>query len=132
MFFLSKLSRWWRDRGRAIYTYHDGTRRRRADPVKVHDSLEAQLPGYADGMLLLKKDSAKIPPGPIRDDLITQQRAMATALAGAARVAFDMKPLGDKDGVTDGEAIRVLIEYFLFMEDLAESATIFGNSPGTA
>ena len=129
MLFLGRLARWWGDRSRAIFVYHDGARRRRADPVAVGAALEAAEPEYLALLAEVNQPPAALPPGPVRAELAARQRAAAARLVAMARKAFGLAQLSDAGGVTDGEALGVLTNYFLFMEDLADEARPFATSP---
>lgn len=132
MLFMSRLSRWWRDAGRHIFHFHDGVRWRRLDPMTVGVRLEQLCPEYPDRLALIGKNPSTVPVGPTRDDLKARQMEAAQELVTAARAVFDLKPLSDDGGVTSGEAIGVLTQYFLFMEDLATEASVFTDSPKQA
>lgn len=129
MFFLGRLARWWGDRARAIYRYHDGTRARRADPVAVGAALERFQPDYLDLLADVHKSPAQVPMGLVRDQLVARQREVASKLVELSRKVFGLPVLTDAGGVTDGEALGVLTGYFLFMEELADEARPFGSSP---
>lgn len=130
MFFLSRLSAWWRARGRAIFRVRADGRVRHYDPVVVGTALERIAPDYQDLLQSLTEDQAKLPPGPVRAALADQQRTAAQKLATAARAVFALPPLDDTGGgVTDGEAVGVLTAYFLYMERLARAAELFRDSP---
>ena len=75
MFFLTSLRRWWRDRGRNIFSYYDGIKTRYADPVAIGTALERECPHYQELLDVIDKKTADVPPGPVRDSLIDQQRA---------------------------------------------------------
>ncbi len=132
MFFLGTLARWWRDRRRQIFHYHDSFQWRRADPVVVGSRLEEVCPDYQKLLLTLVEDAAKTPPGPIRDSMLDQQRAAGKELARVAMEVFGLLPLSEKGrgGVTRAEAIGVVTKYILFMEELARAAAPFATSPG--
>jgi hypothetical protein len=129
MFFWSRVRRWWSDRGRNIYVYYDGTRRRRADPIAISDRLTRECPEYADLVQTLARKLDEAPVGPVRADLLKQKNTAASKLAETAKSVFGLDPLDDEKGVTDSEALNVLVEYFLFMEDIAELARPFPISP---
>lgn len=125
MFFLGRLASWWRNRQRAIFVYHDGTGQRRADPLRIVKALEGACPEYVALVQDAARNTAAIPIGPLRVDADTKKRTAAEKLAQAAYTAFDLKPLHESGGVTDGEALRTLVEFLVFMEDLAEEASHF-------
>lgn len=131
MFFLTRLRRWWRDRSRNIFSYDDGVRIRYADPVAVGNDLEAALPDYQSLLGVLAQKTAEIPPGPMRTDLVQQQRDAIKKLSTAARTVFNLPKLDDQTGwgATDAHAIAVITEYFMFMEGLARKAELFQDSP---
>ena len=132
MFFIQSLRAWWADRGRRIFRYHDGGAWRRADPVWVGNRLEEACPEYQDLLDVLAKDLQAIPAGALRDSVASQKRDAAQKLARAARSIFGLLPLSEKGrgGVTDGEAIGVITQYFLFMEEIARESELFRTSPG--
>lgn len=125
MFFLHRFKRWWSDLGRPVFRFHDGTRWRRADPFVAGAKLEEVCANYQDLLKLLAKklDDPSIPVGPIRENLLEQKKQAAKTLVEATRKVFDLAPLTDEGGVTEGEVIRILAEFFVFME---ESATLAG------
>lgn len=132
MLFLSSIRRWWRDRGRNIFSYHDGSAWRYADPVAVGSALEADLPDYLEILDILAKRPADVPAGSLRKDLVDKQRESLVKLAATARKVFKIAPLDDKTGwgATDAQAIGVVTRYFVFMEGLARKAELFTDSPG--
>lgn len=132
MLFLNRLSRWWRDAGRNIFRYHDGTRRRRADPAAVGQRLETECPQYVELLEILTRADREAPPGPLRDELLAQRREASEKLADVAYKVFDLKPLDDHGGVTKAEAVAVLTSYFVFMENLARDSQLFRTSPAAA
>lgn len=131
MLFLSRIRRFFYDRQRNIFRYYDGSRWRRADPLVVGMKLEELCPEYLDLLELIGKDPLTAPVGPVRTDLITQQKEAAKKIAEVSRTVFNVTPLSDTDGLTGPEAIGVLTNYFLFMEKIAEGANLFHNSPVT-
>jgi len=125
VFFTSRIRRWFVAKRRDLYTYHDGVKHRRADPIRVAQRLEAEQPEYVALLQTLGRDPEKAPVGPLRDEILKAKTDAAYKLTDAARKVFDLKPLNDVDGLTDGEAFRVLANYFFFMESLAEDARLF-------
>lgn len=130
MFFMGRIARWWYNRRRAIFHYRDDTGPRRADPIVVGMDLERECPEYLDLLLTLQMNPTESPPGPVRDSVIGQRRDAGRKLADVSRKIFGLNPLSDTGGVTDGEAVAVLSEYFMFMESLARAAQLFPDSPG--
>jgi hypothetical protein len=127
MFFLGRVARWWANRHRNIFHYYDGTRTVRADPMVVGARLEAECPNYYELLLILKQDVGTAPVGPVRRELLEQKKEAAEKLAKSAMKVFRLKPLDQEGGVTQGEAMRVLTKYFVFMEELATAAEVFLN-----
>jgi hypothetical protein len=129
MLFFGTVAAWARNRGRNIFRYYDGTRWVRADPVVIGNRIEEFLPKYVDLLDLLRKDAAAAPVGPVRTDLVRQQREAMKAIAKGARDVFDLPELGKiRGGVTDPEAIAILTRYHLYMERLAHEAELFMRS----
>lgn len=131
MLFLGRISRWWRNRSRDLFVYHDGVAWRRADPLFVGRRLEKVEPEYQTLLSTIHEDVSKLPPGPIREALQRDQNGAAVKLMKVAREVFGLQPLDDAGGVTDGEALGVLTRYFLFMEDLADAAGFTSTPPAT-
>lgn len=132
MLFLGRLRRWYVDRARNLFRYHDGTRWRRADPLSVATALEAKCPTYSEHFETINEKPDDTPPGPMRNDLVKRQRAAAFELVKVSRSVFDLKPLTDDAGLGDGEALQVLTWFFVYMEGLAVEAQLFTSSPPVA
>lgn len=130
MFFLGTLRNWWINRSRMILHYWDGTRNRRIDPIVVGTRLEEKCPDYMKLLDTVYKDPASVMPGPLQQELVASQKAARDKLCEAARAVFDVKPLTEDGGLTDGETMRLLLQYFLYMEELASRATIFPTWQG--
>lgn len=127
MFFLGRIRRWFRDLGRNIFYYHDGVRSRRGDPYAIGQRLETEFPSYAEQLSVLAKDESVAPPGPIRENLLAQKKEAVAKLIVAARTVFNLEPLTDDAGVSDPEALAVLVSFFRFMEGLAVEAGPFAT-----
>lgn len=134
MFFVRTIGRWFRDRARNLFHYHDGSGWRRGDPVLLGTRLEAVCPDYQSLLDTLATDPNKTPPGPLRDAVIGQRKDAAVKLASVAREVFRLAPLCETGpgGVSEAEAIGVIASFFLFMQRLAEDAELFRDSPGVA
>lgn len=131
MFFLTRLRRWWRDRSRYIFRYDDGNKIRYADPVEIGTALEREIPNYTDLLETLSMRMADLPPGPIRENMVQQQHDAALKLARAARKVFRLVDLDSETGwgATDAHAIRIVGQYYMYMERLARKAELFRDSP---
>ena len=129
MLFFGRIAKYFRNRARDIFTYHDGERWRRADPLVIGMQLEEKCPDYQDLLDLIAKDAKNAPVGAVRDDLMKKKKDAAIRLDAVAREVFNLKPLTDTDGVTGGEAVGILTRYFIFMARLAEAAELFTESP---
>lgn len=123
MFFWSRLTGYLRNRGRLLFRYHDGARWRRADPLRAGLDLERAEPDYAALLAAVHEEPSKVPAGPVREALQKDQNAAGRRLIAAARKVFGLPELTDAAGLGDGEAMGVLIAYFLFMEGLADAAS---------
>lgn len=132
MFYLGRLRRWWRDRQRHIFWYHDGTRWHRADPLVIGTRLEIECPRYLDFLEMLGKNVEDAPVGPVRKDLLRQKKECAEELVNVARKIFNLKPLDDAGGMTGPECIGQITRYFMYMQELATAAEVFVNSPAAA
>lgn len=132
MFFWSRLRGYFSNRARNIYTFREGDKQRRVDPVVIGNRLKNECPEYLDLLTTLARKIIDAPVGPVRSDLLRQKEEAAIKLAEVAMKVFDLKPLDDTTGVTGAEAVDVLTGYFLFMEELAREASPFGSSPATA
>ena len=132
MFFIGTVRAWLREASRKIFQYHDGLQWKRADPIWIGGRLETVCPEYQDLLELLRSDLNEVPVGPLREDVIRQKKEASLKLATAARNIFGLYPLSEtgKGGVTDGEAISVLTQYFVFMEEIARETELFRASSG--
>ncbi len=129
MFFLGSLSRWWINRSRKIFRYWDGSVTRRVDPLGIGKEFERLCPERFKLFETLYKNPDKIPPGNARNELLDQQKAAGETLAKVSREVFQVPPLDETKGMTDGECIRIMTRYLLFMNRLAEDAQVFPNWP---
>lgn len=125
MFFLGTFKQWLYNRKRDVFRFHDGTKWRRADPVRVHAELERALPDFASRVADAVRDPRDLPVGPLRDEVAGKKKEATQLLIGASRKAFKLADLDDSKGCTDPEALQVLLKYLLFMEDVAASAQVF-------
>ena len=129
MLFFGRIKNYFRNRSRQIFTYHDGEKQRRADPLVIGTKLEEVCPDYQDLLDLIARDAKEAPVGTVRDDLFRKKKEAALKLDAVARQVFNLKPLTDTDGVTGGEAVGILTQYFLFMAGLARDAELFQPAP---
>lgn len=129
MLFFGRIVNYLRNRSRQIFTYFDGERWRRVDPLVVGVRLEDECPDYQEMLDLIAKDITNAPIGEVRDDLMKQKRVAVTKLDAVARQIFGLKPLSETDGVTSGEAIGILTQFWIFMHELGVSANVFADSP---
>lgn len=129
MFFLGRMRAWWVAKQRDLFVFWDGRKWRRGDPVRIGTRLEETCPTYLEILSAVVTDVSTVPIGTLRNDAIKAKSAGAKVLAETALKIFDLKPLSDTEGVTDGEALGVLTQYFVFMERLARDANLFTGSP---
>ena len=132
MLFIGRIRNWLYQQQREIFHYHDGTKWRRADPVKIGRHLEQLEPNYLKLFQVVSKDSKDVMPGPLAEELKKQKMEAADRLAKISYELFGLKPLGDVDGVMEGEALSVMVQYFAFMSELAAAAQVFPTSPAAA
>lgn len=139
MLFLGRVKRFFRERARNIFTFFDGEKWCRADPLMVGIKLEEVCPDLQDKLDLISKNASEAPVGPVRADLQKQQRVALLELDKIARSVFGLKPRPEDltvtlpDGVLSvGEAVGVLGRYWSYMHALAEEAEVFRNSLATA
>jgi hypothetical protein len=125
-----------RARGRLIFRYHDGMRKRRADPIVIDRALKAACPDLDSLTVLLKPLPADLPGG--LPEMFRKQaeanaeKALATIVA-AVRAAFGVKPLGDDgSGLTEGECLDLLADFREFVNDLAEAARPLPSPPASS
>lgn len=123
---IGRVRRWWRDRGRNIFTYWDGYTWVRSDPIEVGKRLEMVCPHFQRLLDTIDKRSNDIPPGPVRRDLVKQQENAIDELAMVSIKVFNLAPLGQTEGgLTRGERVAVIGRYFSFMEGLAQQSELF-------
>ncbi len=132
MLWLGRIRKWWTNRSRLLFSYWDGTTWHRADPMRIASALETVCPDYLELLTEIGQNPQDTPVGSLRDELLARQKASALKLIAAAYKVFNLKPLTDTEGVSDGEAMGALTRFFVFMEDLADSAQVFGSSPDVA
>lgn len=134
MFWLGSLARWLANRRRRVFGFHDGSRRRWVDPVRVHSALEEACPDFPTLLQLLLDDPGMVPSGPVRDSLTAGQKDAAKKLVAGIRSAFGVKPLSDVDGsisgLTEPETVRLLMDFLGWLASAAEDAKVFPDSPG--
>ena len=128
MFFFNRLRRWAYNQQRLIFKFWDGDRVRYADPVLVGAALEAAEPEYADLLVTVTRDLSMLPAA-VADDARQKRDRAVERLAAAACKALGVKPLApDGTGVTQAEAVNLVTDYFLYMEELARDARLFRDS----
>lgn len=130
---LGFLRRWWsRDHQREIFTYSDGRTQRRADPIVVGRALEEARPDYLETLNTLYSEipaELLAKAGPVVNENLRKQKEAAIAtLVKAADAAFGLTPLDDSGGLTEAERLRVLVDYLVFMQRLADAARPFSTS----
>ena len=127
---IGRLIAWWRSRGRRIYSYWDGRRRRWADPIEIHSRLEEAAGGSWEK--LLTTIGAAPPPGAgqaSRAQRAKEQQDAITKLVAAARKAFGASPLDDKaQGLTEAETVALVADYFQWLGGVADEAGPFVTS----
>lgn len=129
MLFVGRMRAWWVAKQRDLFWFWDGTKWHRADPVRIGTRLEDVLPDYLELLGVAAKTLETVPIGNLRTEALKAKKEAILALTGAVRKVLDLKPLTETDGVGDGEAFRVLVEYVMFMQDLGQSAESFTASP---
>jgi hypothetical protein len=121
---------WLFGRSRDIFIYHDGTGKRRADPLVAMAKIEDACPDLAHLLTLATADAEmRVMPGPVGDAIKGSKREAVAKLLEVTRTAFGVKPLGDKDGLTDAETLALLTSFLKFMGGLAEEARPLPVSP---
>jgi hypothetical protein len=129
MFFVHRIKNWWTSRQRELFSYWDGSRTRRADPMRIAVAIEKVCPRYMELLRVAVDDVDKAPIGQFRDDARTAKIEAIRTLTDTSYTVFGLEPLSDAKGVTDAEAIGILTAFFLMMEDLAQEAQLFTVSP---
>ena len=112
------MIRWllsWVIETRFVFTFHDGTKRRRVDPYQTCLALWSEQNFDPDELL------AVVASKPLRVDVF---RATST-LAANVRKAFHVKQLDD-GGLTDGECVDLLVK---FMDMVGTVKKNTSNSP---
>ena len=128
---MSWLSRLWSGRATArdIFTYHDGTRERRADPLVIGRKLEDACPDYRELLAELNSPpGTPVPPGAVAQSLRDQEKDATAKLLAATRAAFGVRPLDDDGGLSEAETLGLLVAFFAFMGELAQRARPFSTS----
>jgi len=111
---------------RFIFRYHDGSRKRSADPVEVERVLIRHLgDDWRDKLASLDK---KVPFGVIGDELERAKKErdeLRRKIVAATDEAFDLKPFKDDVGLVEPMRLGILIGYCRFCIDLVELARPF-------
>ena len=115
---------------RCVFKYWDGTRNRRGDPLLIFRVIEEVCPDLDESLRTIHRDPKAVPVGPLRETLVTEQKAAAAKLVGAAAAAFDLKPLDDAAGLTEAEMVAVLSAYRAWMFEASEAAAPKQSWPG--
>lgn len=101
-------------RERGIFRYFDGSKWRRADPFEANRKLEKE--GGKDwtsllaGIRIEKVPFEKLSPGMMRAVADNWHHSIEK-LAELARKVFDVKPISDDGGLTDGQALSLLMDF---------------------
>ena len=131
------LTRRFRRRGwdRTIFSYWDGSRWRRIDPIPASTALDAAL-GQRVGEVLATLTTA-MPPnvegidlGPLPKIIEAKKLEAGQKLAAAACVVFNVKELSDTEGMTAAARIQLVTRFLVWLHQCAEDMRPFGNSPG--
>jgi hypothetical protein len=107
------------DSEREIFVYWDGTRERKGDPLAIHRALLTMDPE--------KEFDIKTDPQVTAVPTIAGLRATGR-LAGAVRKAFGIRTV-DEGGLTDGECLRLFVQFGSLIRELQEDARPLANSP---
>lgn len=135
MFFIGSFLNWRQNRKRNIFQYWDGSRWRRADPIVIATALDEgsdKGTGYIGLLIELNKDLSSIPPGPLLQEALAANVRTGKQLAALSRRVFDVKELSDREGLTDAECVKIITQFFWFMEGNARRAEVFQPSPDVA
>lgn len=117
---------------RFIFTYRDGTRSRRADPVAVDRVLKRELgTDWYDVVRRLGKPPAGLV-GEQADAALVEWETSRVKVVNTVCTAFGVHPLTDKDGLTEAELYGLLDGYIRFCSDLVELARPFPNARSRA
>lgn len=114
------LTRWFLNRRREIFKYWDGTQYRRIDPLAAYERMFRHPTAMPDRDWTLADEARleleKLTPA----DLAHHKRKWAAhrRTAELARFMFDLKPLGQNDGMTDDEAVSILGSFLYYLGDL--------------
>lgn len=103
------ILRWWRERGRQIFHFHDGRRKRSADPIKVWTALQLD-PQFEMDRHVRELHS--------HDDKTAAEASQTTS--AAIRRAFMVDEF-DNGGLTDQECIGVFNAYVSWLESQKKS-----------
>jgi hypothetical protein len=106
------------DGEREIFEYWDGTRTRKGDPLAIHRAL-----------VCMPTEEFNIDVDPKVSRVPTPEGLLATGrMAEAVRKAFGIKQV-DEGGLTDGECIRLFIEFGALIRELEDAGRPLASSP---
>ncbi len=120
-----RLFRWLFGSRDVVYRYHDGKRRREADPLVIGRELESLCPDYSTHLELLASEPPV--PGMLRDDLERQRKEALQTLVDVSRQLFGIPTLAE-GGRTDAAAFAVLVRWLVEMNAMGEAARPFVTS----
>ncbi len=112
--FLTALRRWYWNRHRAIFHYHDGHRRCKIDPVAALIALNAH-PRYLQDRHILEANEG-------------DPQAIAI-MQEAARDVFGVQPFDGRRGLTISETIDLLIGFDNYLLSLKKSGSLSPTPP---
>jgi hypothetical protein len=106
------------DADREIFEYWDGQRVRRGDPLAIHRTI-----------ICAPEEEFNIKVDPKAARVPTPEGLLATGrMAAIVRKAFDVKSV-DEGGLTDGECIRLFVEFGALIRVLEDDARPLASSP---
>lgn len=107
---------------RGLYAYHDGRRKRLADPLVVDAALRRHGgENWADSLGVLSALDKVTPTGNLAAVANAQRDEAVRTLVDLARQVFDLPAVDDRGrGVSSGECLGVLARYLGFLADLKE------------
>jgi hypothetical protein len=113
------------EKERGLFEYHDGTRTRKADPIQLGHRILASYP----------KESSIEHDMKLLSSNIEKEALQAFArIVQMARTAFSLEPFsedekGNERGVTDSEALFVLMSYGTYCDGLKKNIPGLPTSP---
>lgn len=120
----SAIGRWWGNRDRSIYRFHDGTRRRSIDPLVAYRATFSH-PGFSWDTTMATLNATRIPGD---EGHVARKLEMFAAAADCARAVFRIPPF-EAGGLTERECAQLLLDFEFYVAEVKKNGSPQPTSP---